>query len=160
MNDAFGALVQQFALIRPQLAGVRFEVAGGQRMKFLDIRRRRHVMAQDPDKANLFAQARHGAFYGSQYLQRSRDILWLNAPKNDVRVTHHSIQLVRRMIRSKIDEQTVVRGPVLQQLFDPLRTERDAMLEQKPVRNPFLRFPAVVVACHTGRLTKLAQAAS
>jgi hypothetical protein len=111
MDDAFGALLQQFALIRFQLARVGFEIAGGKLMEFLGIRRGWRVVVQDPDQANLLAQARHGAFHGFQYLCSGRNIMWLNAPKNEVRVTHHSVQIVGRMIRSKIDEETVVRRP-------------------------------------------------
>jgi len=57
MDDALDALSQQFAMIRPQLAGVCFEVAGGQVVELGGVRRRRRSRTEAPDDAHLIAQA-------------------------------------------------------------------------------------------------------
>src|SRR5262245_18969588 len=121
MDDALDPALEQFALIRLEFASARFKVAGGQLKKPGRVGWRRRIGAQDPNNARLGAQVWRGALQSLELLGRGGHVLRLNAQKDDIRIAQQAMQILGRMVRTEIEEQSAMGGPLLQLLFDLAR---------------------------------------
>ncbi len=99
-------------------------------------------------------------FQRLQGLYRGSDVSRLNAPKDDIRVSHQSSQVVAGVVRTHIDQETTLRGPFFEQLFRRFGTDICPVLEEKFVRDSVLGSPTLIISGNARGLAKLLQSSS